>query len=97
VLELPTRATWSEIERRADTLREALRSTDAIDSYPTPAGSRRRIAADIDAAVEALRDPDARLVHELWAAVPPRREPKTADAAMPGWSQAMTAFGWRRP
>lgn len=94
VLELPPDAAWSEIERRANDLLRA----DQKGAYATPAGARRRVASDIGAAVEALRDPDARIVHELWASVPARACEGDHDSALqsPAWRDAMTAFGWRQ-
>mgnify|MGYP007011845777 CR=1 FL=1 len=94
VLELPTDAPWCEIEHRADALRACLQRRH--DTYPTPVGMRRRSVTDIEAAVDALRDPDARIIHELWASISWRsRSPSSPPNRSPRWSEAMTAFGWR--
>jgi hypothetical protein len=92
VLELPTTATWTEIERRTSELL-AREVTDEID---TPVGPRSRSAAEISAALEALRDPDARLLYEVWASVPTRREETSVDDEPLEWRDAMAAFGWRQ-
>jgi hypothetical protein len=97
VLELSTEASWSEIERQGEALHRRLAGGDDADGYATPAGPRRRTLTDVDAAVEALRDPDVRIVHELWASVPSRSDERAWQASRaPTWTEAMSAFGWRR-
>lgn len=99
VLELSVDAEWSEIEQRAAMLERALvERPGETHAYPTPAGARRRDRSVVHAAVEALRDPDLRLLHELWASLPPRPHAPgpTPFEEPPRWEPAMGAFGWRR-
>ena len=98
VLGVATDASRIEVEREAQKLLGMLELGFAdARTYATPLGPRERTAEAVRAAVAALRDPQRRLVAELWArhAPPPRtatppREPGPAVRA-----GLRRALGWR--
>ena len=93
------------IEREAQKLLGMLElGLAAAATYGTPLGPRPRTPELVRAAVAALRDPDRRLVAEVWArglasapAAAPAAGPATTTAAEPApWPDALHALGWRR-
>ncbi len=72
VLELKLDATRADIERAGQRLlaKFGIESTD-VARYPTPFGEAVRDADMVRQALAALRDPAQRVVHELWANLPP--------------------------
>lgn len=71
-------------------------------SYATPLGGRERTADKVRLAMAELRDPERRLVHEIWAALDPdperllgREAPASAAEGPIGWEEAPVALGWR--
>ena len=96
-------ATRAEVERAGQRLLAMLElGLSAADSYATPVGERERTADLVRRALAELRDPDRRLVHELWASLP--SEAAVADGEREGdedarpaaWEGAHAALGWRR-
>jgi hypothetical protein len=67
-------------------------------TYETPLGVRVRTPELVRWALAELRQPDRRLVHELWAAAPTAAvEPKMIDkkdGGEPGWPGARVVYGW---
>jgi len=67
-------------------------------TYATPLGTRVRTPELVRWALAELRQPERRLVHELWAATPvaasgdPVLDEK--DACEAGWPEARVAYGW---
>jgi len=102
VLGLRPEATRMEIEREAQKLLGMLELGLApAATYDTPLGPRPRTSELVRAAAAALRDPERRLVAEVWArglsapapAAPPR-EDAPVDAAP--WPEALQVLGWSR-
>jgi hypothetical protein len=61
----------------------------SAQSYPTPLGPAQRTADSVRQAMAELRDPQRRLLHELWAqlpASPPKSEAPAAPADAPAAS-----------
>jgi hypothetical protein len=99
VLDLPVDASAADVRRQAARLVDRLVNSDpGAGRYDTPVGPRVRDAAMVQRAATQLRDPDERVQHEIWAAVP--RRDATPRAVLvegsPGWPGAPAAFGWRR-
>lgn len=97
VLDLRPTATAIEVERAGQKLLAMLAvGLDAAKVYLTPLGERPRDEDRVRQALDALRDPRRRALHELWASLPPREIPpeRLAD---PRWPEALAAFGWRDP
>lgn len=91
----------AEIEQQGQKLLAMLElGFPGMDSYATPLGAARRTADDVRRALAELRDPDKRLVHELWACLAPGdavpQPPEVAPAGPAPWSDALAALGWRR-
>ena len=94
VLEVPTTASAAEIQRAARTLSVALANgRTGAQRYPTPLGPRQRDERLVQAAAEELLDPDRRILHELWADLPPDTRDGEKFGRCP---EAIGAFGWRR-
>lgn len=99
VLELAPDASRAEIERAGQKLLAMLElglRTAAI--YPTPLGPRARTPESVRAAMAELRDPDRRIVHELWIGAPAAEvateveEPALDDGPEP--FDALRVLGW---
>lgn len=103
VLGLPVTCTRAEAEREGQKLLGMLSLGLAqAATYATPLGSKPRTAELVRWAMAELRDPQARLGHELWAQLPavtPASDTTDAhtpaDEGPPGWPDAPTALGWR--
>lgn len=68
VLGVPTTASRQEVERAAQKLLAQLSmGVKSAATLATPQGPRPRTEDDVRAAAAALRDPEARLIHELLA------------------------------
>ena len=68
VLELSTAATAAEVERQGQKLLLMLSAGVAeAESYATPIGRVPRSAEQVREALDELRHPDKRLLHEWWA------------------------------
>ena len=71
VLELDPQCSRVEVEREGQKLLSMLEVGFAeAASYQTPLGERARTAEDVRQAMATLRDPDRRLLAELWANAP---------------------------
>lgn len=72
VLELRPDCTRAEVERQGQKLIGMLElELSAAASFPTPFGLRRRTPEAVREAMAELRDPNRRLLHELWATLDP--------------------------
>lgn len=89
---------------RPDVERESQRLIAMIEvglreagSYASPVGGMPRDADAVRAAAAELRDPERRLVHELWAALPPEEDALFDEGAPkdPGFPAGALALGWR--
>ena len=73
VLGLPPTASSAEIERQGQRLLLQLSAgRDDASTFASPAGPGKRDAELVRWAVDQLRDPTRRLVHELWAGIAAR-------------------------
>lgn len=101
VLELAPDCSRAEVERAGQKLLGMLELDLAgALAYPTPFGSGRRDAAKIREAMAELRDPQRRLLHELWVLGRPWTagisDTLGADLDIEGgFSAARCALGWR--
>lgn len=104
VLGLRPEASRADAEREGQKLLAMLElGLDAARRYETPLGPRERTPEKVRDALAALRDPDRRLAHELWALLPAeavleRDDPGELDALLGGaepWDEAFAALGWR--
>lgn len=100
VLGLPPDAPRAVVEREGQRLMAMLDlGLAGVREYPTPVGPRTRDADMVRAALAELRDPDRRLVHELWASLPagqpPPSTPEEEDVELHAWGDALVAFGWK--
>ncbi|MEM6996582.1 MAG: hypothetical protein AAF721_39125 [Myxococcota bacterium] len=104
VLELSPQCAAVEVERQGSKLLAMLELglVDA-ESYDTPFGVRERTADAVRTAMAQLRDPDQRIVHELWAAMDPTapidyvgagNEAASGNDGARGLPNAMRLFGW---
>jgi hypothetical protein len=97
VLEIATDATPTEVERAGQRLLGLLAIGSATaGTYPTPLGPATRDADRVRQALAALRDPDQRVLHELWANVVPVRGQEPSRANTGPWKGAEHALGWSR-
>ena len=99
VLELAPDASRAEIERAGQKLLAMLElGLRSAALYPTPLGPRARTPESVRAAMAELRDPDRRIVHELWIGAPAAEVPlDDADADEPASGEpfdALEALGW---
>lgn len=105
VLGLQPEASRSDVEREGQKLLAMLElGLEAARCYETPLGPRQRTAERVRDALAALRDPDLRLAHELWALLPAEaileRDDDAAELdALLGdrepWPDAPSALGWK--
>lgn len=97
VLGLPPDAPRAVIEREGQRLIATIElGLAGAREYPSPLGPQPRDADLVRAALAELRDPDRRLLHELWAVPPGDAEPAPDPAADDGpWHEALAIFGWR--
>ena len=104
VLGLRPEAGRVEVEREGQKLLGMLElGLKAAGSYMTPLGPQTRTVDRVRGAMAALRDPEKRLLHEFWAALPPCPEPPRApslprvEGDLEPFTGAFAAQGWRRP
>jgi hypothetical protein len=99
VLEVAADATPTDVERAGQRLLALLTVGSAnVQTYPTPLGPATRDAEKVRQALAALRDPEQRVLHELWANVVPAggqasRHSNAGPCAGP-WEEAEHALGW---
>lgn len=97
VLEVRPGATPTEIERSGQRLLAMLAvGLASASSHPTPFGPQPRDADRVRQALDALRDPERRWLHEVWAELPPS-EVRPALLPSEPWPEALEALGWRAP
>ncbi len=100
VLGLPPECTSAEVERTGQKLLGLLAlDVASARSYESPFGPVLRTADDVRAAMAELRDPDRRVLHEVWARLPPVDDMAFGpafEARAYRWKDAMAALGWRR-
>lgn len=95
VLEVVPSATRLEVERAAQKLLAQLAVGVASSKiYRTPFGPEVRDETSVRTAVAALRNPEERVLYELWAA---DGESENAAEALPAWPEALRSIGWRAP
>jgi hypothetical protein len=95
VLEVGTEASRVEVERAGQRLLGLLVVGNAgAADYATPLGPATRGADDIRQALAALRDPNERVVHELWANIAQRLDQKRGENSAEAWKEAEHALGW---
>lgn len=93
VLEVPLEASPAEIERAGQKLLALLAvGSDVARFYQTPFGPAARDAYHVRQALAALRDPQTRILHELWADVAQRARQTKHIAEV--WEDAERALGW---
>lgn len=113
VLGLRPTAARMEIEREGQKLLGMLELKLASAAiYQTPVGPGVRTPEKVREAMAALRDPERRLAHELWARLDPTPEPRPEldedleafaeaeaerDDPLAPWPEALAALGWRAP
>jgi hypothetical protein len=99
VLEVATDATPTDVERAGQRLLALLTIGSAnAQTYQTPLGPATRDAEKVRQAVATLRDPEQRVLRELWANVVPAGLPVSSNSdagvyASP-WEEAEHALGW---
>jgi len=93
VLEVPIEASPAEIERAGQKLLALLAvGSDGARFYQTPLGRAARDANGVRQALAALRDPQTRVLHELWADIAQRA--KQTENIAEVWEDAERALGW---
>jgi len=93
VLELTASATRIEVERAGQKLLAQLAiGVASVKSYRTPFGVRARDESKVRMALSALRDPEQRVLHELWLS-----DLADEPQALEGWPGAFRSIGWRGP
>lgn len=86
-------ATRAEVERAGQKLLGLLEiGAKSARSYRSPLGEHERTTDLVRAALAELRDPDRRIVHELWA-----RATATAVGDAEPLDAAEAVLGWRDP
>lgn len=91
VLEVPIDAAPSEVEHAGQKLLALMAIGSAgIDHYMTPLGADKRDADKVRQALAALRDPNERLLHELWANIDVGKQEtrKLESGRQPQWRLA---------
>lgn len=100
VLELDPECSRAEVERAGQRLLAMVElGLAGADRYPTPFGQGRRDAAKIREAMAELRDPQRRLLHELWMRGTTGVDLVEVDPdanELAGFESAPTSLGWRR-
>jgi hypothetical protein len=94
VLQAPCTATRRELEHAACALLDALSRGDG-GRYPTALGERVRDADAVEQARVELRDAEVRILHEVWARLPVRRQPLLRGDGPAPWRGGLRALGWR--
>src|SRR5262249_7870711 len=95
VLEVATDATPSEVERAGQRLLALLAlGNAAAATYQTPLGPATRDADQVRQALATLRNPEQRVLNELWANVVPAAVPATDYTEAGPWKEAEHALGW---
>lgn len=100
VLELQPECGRAEVERAGQRLLGMLElGLAGAERYRTPFGEGRRDAAKVREAMAELRDPQRRLLHELWmrgTAGVDLAAPHDDEGEQAGFDSAHAALGWRK-
>src|ERR1700731_1312088 len=95
VLGVSTEASRGEVERAGQRLLGLLAVGNAgAVHYDTPLGSATRDADSVRQALATLRDPNERVIHELWANVAQSIDRKRSKNPGDAWRAAEGALGW---
>ena len=95
VLEINVDASQAEVERAGQRLLGLLAvGSVGIERYATPLGGATRDADKVRQALAALRDPNERVLHELWANISELTDTGQGHAPTEGWEAANVAVGW---
>lgn len=103
VLELAPDCARADVEREGQKLLGMLELHLAqAATYPTPMGPQRRTPEKVRQAMADLRDPQRRLMFEVWASIPAESTledaiPQAEDGASKGpspWRDARRLLGW---
>ena len=91
VLGVDARASRLEIERAGQKLLAQLGiGAASAATYQTPFGPRPRDESKVRSALAALRDPQTRVLWELWVELKAGTSPPP-----PTWDEALASIGWR--
>jgi hypothetical protein len=97
MLEVSTEASRIEVERAGQRLLGLLAVGNAgAMRYDTPLGPATRDADSVRQALATLRDPNERVIHELWANVAQSVDWKQSENPGDAWKAAEDALGWTR-
>jgi hypothetical protein len=95
ILEVSTQASRTEVERAGQKLLGLLALGSAsVAHYGTPLGPASRDADSVRQALATLRDPNERMVHELWANIAQSVGGKGSENLGEAWKEAERALGW---
>jgi hypothetical protein len=95
VLEISTEASRAEVERAGQKLLALLAvGRTAAEHYQTTLGPATRDADKVRQALAALRDPNERVLHELWASIAPGGAGDEGENVVQRWEAAASAVGW---
>jgi hypothetical protein len=95
VLGLNVDASPAEVERAGQRLLGLLTvGSVGIERYVTPLGPATRDADKVRQALAALRDPNERVLHELWADISTQADTAQGRAPTEGWEAANVVVGW---
>jgi hypothetical protein len=94
VLEIPIDASSSEVERAGQRLLALMTVGSAgVERYMSPLGVGERDADKVRQALAALRDPNERVLHELWANIAQEIGEEQLKMSAEGWETAERALG----
>jgi hypothetical protein len=95
VLEVATDASPTDVERAGQRLLALLTvGSESAGRCQTPLGPATRDADTVRHALAALRDPEQRALHELWAKVAPVTADGPRDNSAEPWDAAARVIGW---
>ncbi|HWL84205.1 MAG TPA: hypothetical protein VNO21_00200 [Polyangiaceae bacterium] len=101
VLGVPVTATRQEVERAGQKLLGMLElDISSAKTYPTSLGPMDRTPERVRTSLAELRDPERRLLHEIWAspapdAVSPSGSEETGEEHDAPWPGALGILGFR--
>lgn len=95
ILEVGTEASRADVERAGQKLLGLLALGSAGAGHcSTPLGPATRDADSVRQAMAALRDPNERLIYELWANLAPSAGAAPGENPASAWKTADQALGW---
>jgi hypothetical protein len=95
VLGINVDASQAEVERAGQRLLGLLAvGSVGVERYATPLGPATRDADKVRQALAALRDPNERVLHELWADISKQADTAHGREPTEGWEAANAAVGW---